>query len=108
MDPFGPQIAELIPETVSSTHAELGVFYSDFFRNQLGNMPDSNNNNLSLLDKHDQELKDIQKLKHLLLTISNNTEGQGDSEPPTTTQTLTFINNMKNGMSVRYKKSKQP
>ena len=76
------------------------VSYSDFFRNQLGNVPDSSNN-LSLLDKHDQEVKDIQKLKSLVLSISNNTEGQGVSEIPTTTQTITFIENMEKGMSVR-------
>lgn len=70
-------------------------------------MPDSNNN-LSLLDKHDQEVQEIQKLKHLVLSISNNTEGQGVSELPTTTQTITFIENMKKGMSVRYEKGKKP
>ena len=81
--------------------------FSDFFRNQQVNVPDSNNN-LSLLDKHDQEVKEIQKLKSLVLSISNSTEGQGVSEIPTTTQTITFIENMEKGMSVRYDWAKKP
>ena len=35
------------------------VSHSDFFRSQLGNVPDSNNNT-SLLDKHDQVVQEIQ------------------------------------------------
>ena len=64
----------------SAAHLELpthlneqihsGVSYSDLFRNQLGSVPDSNNN-MSLLDKHGQKVQDIQKPKHIVLSISN-------------------------------------
>ena len=82
------------------------MYYSDFFRNQLGNVPDSNNN-MSLLDKHDQEVQEIQKLKRLVQSISNNNEGQGVSWLPTTTQTITSIEKMQARMCVRYERAKK-
>ena len=83
------------------------VTHSDFYRSQLGNMPNSNNIKL-LVDKHDQEVQEIQKLKSLFQNISNCTEEHSSSRLPTTAQTTTFVKNIQAGMSVRYERAKNP
>ena len=82
-------------------------WYSDYLRILLKNVP-NRDATLSQLDNHDHKVKEIQQLQNLVLKISENTESQGTVEPPTTTEVLTFINNMKNGMRVRYKQGKKP
>ena len=100
-------VAHLEALTLLKELIHVFVWYSDYVRSMLGNVTDSDTATLSQLDYHDNQVKDIQKLKNLVLTISNHTEGQGDSDSPTTAQTLTFIDNMKKGMRVRYKRGKK-
>merc|ERR1712082_297828 len=82
------------------------VGYSGYCRNLLGPVPDSN---IKLqLDKHDQEVKELTKLRDLILLISKTTDGQDRSGLPTNAQTLTFITNMIDGQSAKYKKGNNP
>ena len=78
------------------------VGYSGYCRNQLGPVPDSS---IKLqLDKHDQDVKELAKLRDLILLISKTTEGHNQTGLPTNAQTLTFIPNMVDGQSVKYEK----
>ena len=81
------------------------VSYSDFFKSRLGNVPNRDINK-SLLDKHDQEVQEIQNLKTLIQNVCNNTDGQDASGLPTPDQTTTFVRNVQAGMVVRYERAK--
>ena len=83
------------------------VSYSDFFRSNMETVPHSNNNK-SLLDKHDQTVHEIQKLKAIILNVCDNTGGQDASGLPTPQQTITFVMNVQAGMVVRYERANNP
>ena len=80
------------------------VTYSDFLKGRLGLVPDSDlrGDLKDMLERHDQEVREIQNLKALLLNVSNDTDGRDTSRLPTTDQTITFIRNVQAGMVVRY------
>ena len=80
------------------------VTYSDFLKGRLGLV--TNSDLKSLLDKHDQEVREIQNLKVLIQNVSNNTDGRDPSGLPTADQTITFIRNVQAGMVVRYERAK--
>lgn len=69
-------------------------WYSGYLRTLLQNVANCDAT-LSQLNNHNAKVKEIQQLQNLVLEISENTENKVKAEPPTTTQVLTFINNMK-------------